>query len=265
MSDRLKLCIGTGWRAAIERNCRTAETYADEMHENRLDAECAVLSKKEAFVVYGNKIVLDLEFTPIQDVDLQAVAGSEVLEIGAVKLGKHNEKLEEFQTYVKPQYSTIPEYVTRITGIDEATVADAPEYAAAIRQFTEWVDPRKPSRFYTWSNTDRYVLLREADLKEYPLDDLFYTHWMDLQRIHQRLYGFSRPMNLTSALGSMQIDFKGTEHGALADARNTAKLLRELSSVSEVRRRIQESRITYNGKESHDFPLQFVIKNHSKR
>lgn len=214
--------------------------------------------------MYGNKIVLDLEFTPIQDADLQLVAGSEVLEIGAVKLDADNKKLDEFQTYVKPQYSTISAYVTRITGIDAVTVANAPEYAVAMKRFTKWIDPQKPCRFYTWSSADRHVLLREADLKEYPLHDLFYSYWMDLQRIHQRLYGFSRPMNLTSALGSMQIDFKGTEHGALADARNTAKLLRELSNVGEVRRRIRESRITYNGKESHDFPLQFVIKN-SKR
>lgn len=221
---------------------------------------------KEASEVSGDKIVLDLEFTPIRDADLQTVAGSEVLEIGAVKLDRDNEKLEEFQTYVKPQYSTISSYVTRITGIDDTTVADAPDYAAAMRRFTEWIEPDKPCRFYTWSSSDQNVLLREADLKECVLHERFYSYWMDLQRIHQRLYGFARPMNLTSALGSMQIEFKGTEHGALADARNTAKLLRELSDVGAVRRRIQESRITYNGKESHDFPLQIVIKkNHPKR
>ena len=55
----------------------------------------------------GNKIVLDLEFTPIRDPDLQAVARSEILEIGAVKLNEQNAVLEEFQTYVKPQYSRV--------------------------------------------------------------------------------------------------------------------------------------------------------------
>lgn len=46
----------------------------------------------------GNKIVLDLEFTPIRDADLQAIASSEILEIGAVKLNEQNEILGEFQT-----------------------------------------------------------------------------------------------------------------------------------------------------------------------
>lgn len=52
--------------------------------------------------MHGNKIVLDLEFTPVRDPDLQAVASSEILEIGAVKLNENNEVMEEFQTYVKP-------------------------------------------------------------------------------------------------------------------------------------------------------------------
>ena len=82
--------------------------------------------------MHGNKIVLDLEFTPVRDPDLQAVASSEILEIGAVKLNENNEVMEEFQTYVKPQYSSIPPHITRITGITEKTVENAPSYGAAV-------------------------------------------------------------------------------------------------------------------------------------
>lgn len=210
--------------------------------------------------MHGNKIVLDLEFTPIRDPDLQLVASSEILEIGAVKLNEQNELLEEFQTYVRPQYSSIPPHITRITGINSQTVASAPDYAAAVQEFTQWVGSKEPSRFYTWSESDQAVLLREADLKEHLLHDMFYTHWVDLQRIHQRIYGFSRPMNLTSALGSMQIYFAGTEHGALADARNTAEILRNLSSVRGVQERIEQSHITYNNRESHGFTMDLVFK-----
>lgn len=151
--------------------------------------------------MHGNKIVLDLEFTPVRDPDLQAVASSEILEIGAVKLNENNEVMEEFQTYVKPQYSSIPPHITRITGITEKTVENAPSYGAAVAAFTDWVGDSVRSRFYTWSNSDQGVLLKEADLKEQTLHKMFYTYWVDLQRIHQRLYGFTRPMNLTSARG----------------------------------------------------------------
>ena len=162
----------------------------------------------------GNKIVLDLEFTPIRDPDLQAVARSEILEIGAVKLNEQNAVLEEFQTYVKPQYSRVLPRVTVLTGITEETVATAPSYAEAMANFTDWIGSDCRSRFYTWSNSDQNVILNEADLKEQSLHDMFYTHWVDLQRLHQRMYGFTRQMNLTNALGSMQIYFEGTEHGA---------------------------------------------------
>ncbi len=208
----------------------------------------------------GNKIVLDLEFTPLRDPDLQRVANNEIIEIGAVKLDEQNKLLDEFQLYVKPQYSSIPSHITKITGITEETVADAPEYPEAIRRFTAWVGDSEPSRFYTWSTSDQNVILREADLKEVWLADMYYAHWVDLQRIHQRMYGFARPMNLTNALGSMQIYFNGTEHGALADARNTAEILRNLSSVQQVHERIEKSRVTYNNTEAHGFTMGLVFR-----
>ena len=208
----------------------------------------------------GNKIVLDLEFTPIRNPDLQQVASSEILEIGAVKMNEQNEILDEFQTYVQPQYSSIPPHITRITGIDSSTVASAPMYAEAVEAFTGWIGDVRQSRFYTWSDSDQCVLLREAELKEQALHQMFYSHWVDLQRIHQRIYGFSRPMNLTSALGSMQIYFEGTEHGALADARNTAGILQSLSSVQKVQERIEKSHITYNSTESHGFTMDLLLK-----
>lgn len=208
----------------------------------------------------GNKIVLDLEFTPIRDPDLQAVARSEILEIGAVKLNEQNAVLEEFQTYVKPQYSRVLPRVTVLTGITEETVATAPSYAEAMANFTDWIGSDCRSRFYTWSNSDQNVILNEADLKEQSLHDMFYTHWVDLQRLHQRMYGFTRQMNLTNALGSMQIYFEGTEHGALADARNTAKILKRLSNLQDVRERIQQSHITYNDNQSHGFTMGLVFK-----
>lgn len=211
----------------------------------------------------GNKIVLDLEFTPIRDADLQAIASSEILEIGAVKLNEQNEILGEFQTYVRPRYSVIPPYITKITGIQEEKVEHVPGYESAVQDFIQWVGTAVPSRFYTWSNSDQCVMLREAELKETALPDMCYAHWIDLQRIHQRLYGFSRAMNLTRALGSMEIYFEGTEHGALADARNTASILQSMSDMKRVQNQIAQSRVTYNHADSHGFPMQMVFKSRS--
>ena len=103
----------------------------------------------------GNKIVLDLEFTPIRDPDLQAVARSEILEIGAVKLNEQNAVLEEFQTYVKPQYSRVLPRVTVLTGITEETVATAPSYAEAMANFTDWFRLSQPVLYMEQFRSER--------------------------------------------------------------------------------------------------------------
>ena len=46
-------------------------------------------------------VVLDLETTGL------SVKEDQILEIGAVKLNEQNAVLEEFQTYVKPQYLSL--------------------------------------------------------------------------------------------------------------------------------------------------------------
>ena len=58
----------------------------------------------------------------------------------------------------------------------------------------------------------------------------------------------------------MQIYFEGTEHGALADARNTAEILCNLSSIQGVHERIEKSHITYNSASSHGFTMGMVIR-----
>lgn len=210
--------------------------------------------------MHGNKIVLDLEFTPIREPALQQLASNEIIEIGAVKLDEQNQLLDEFQLYVKPQYSSIAPNITKITGIQEATVAGAPDYTEAMRRFAAWIGSDTYVRFYTWSTSDQNVILREAALKKMVLADMFYAHWVDLQRIHQRVYRFSHPLSLTNALGSMQIYFNGTEHGALADARNTAEILRNLSNMRQVRERMEQSRVTYNQTEEHGFTMGLVFR-----
>jgi len=213
--------------------------------------------------MHGNKVVLDLEFTPVTHPDLQDTAGNEIIEIGAVKLGTHNELIEEFQTYVKPKYSCILPRITRITNITNETVEFAPDFETATRAFTEWIGETKKTQFYTWSGADQPVIQREAEMKEFPLHPMFYTHWIDLQRIHQRLYRFQKPMNLTVALGSMQIYFEGLEHGALADARNTAKILHTLSDVKGTICQRHGARISYNNPCEYGILMEFVFRKKS--
>lgn len=195
--------------------------------------------------MWGTKIVLDLEFISIRQ-QHQPVAMQEIIEIGAVALNAKNEIVDEFQTYVKPQYGVVPPKITSITGITNEMLREADYFSRAMQRFEAWLPQKEAYRFYTWSRSDQIVFLRESEWKERPLLDGFYQYWVDLQRLHQRIYHFSRPLKLVEALGSMQIEFEGTEHGALADARNTAKILQELSDVRGIQEIRSHSHVTYN-------------------
>ncbi|MCD8144311.1 MAG: PolC-type DNA polymerase III [Oscillospiraceae bacterium] len=63
-----------------------------------------------------------------------------ITEIGAVVL-RNGEICEEFSTFVNPG-KPIPREVVELTGITDEMVADAPDEAAAVAQFLDWVGER---------------------------------------------------------------------------------------------------------------------------
>ncbi|MGN0691984.1 MAG: exonuclease domain-containing protein [Oscillospiraceae bacterium] len=197
-----------------------------------------------------NKIVLDLEFNPIREPSARQTARHEIIEIGAVMLNDSLEQISSFQEYIKPELNIVEEKITQLTGITNEKVADCGSFNVVMHHFMEWIGDT-PCTFYTWSDSDRNVMLDEADLKcpDDPDYDMFYVHWVDLQMIYQRKMGLHKSMGLANALGTMQIYFAGTEHGALADAINTAEVMRVISD----RKRMEElkhSSVTFNGKPS---------------
>ena len=193
-----------------------------------------------------SKIVLDLEFNPIRDPELREFARHEIIEIGAVKLNDSLETVSTFQRYIKPQYNDVEPQITSLTGITADTLKDCGDFRAVMDEFIAWIG-EGPFTLYSWSGTDSRVIQDEIELK-YPdeLDyDIFFVHWVDLQQIYQRKMGFQKPMGLANALGTLKIYFAGTEHGALADAINTAEVMRSLCD-HELMKKLKHSAVTFN-------------------
>lgn len=206
------------------------------------------------------KIVLDLEFISVKINQPYQVKRNEIIEIGAIALDNCNKKIDIFQMYVKPQYGTVPPFITEITNITNDMLEHAVCFSAAMQAFEQWVQELEPCRFYTWSENDQIIMLREAEWKKRVLPPVFYAHWVDLQRLHQRIYHFSRPLRLVDALGSMQIPFEGIEHGALTDAKNTAEVLKRLSDLKRVKEKRKHDYVTYNEDAAKGFPLGIALK-----
>lgn len=75
--------------------------------------------------------VLDIETTGLSP------QNDYITEISAIKY-RNNRRVDEFSSLVKPELS-IPYYITRLTGIDDAMVADAPAIDEVILSFMDFL------------------------------------------------------------------------------------------------------------------------------
>jgi inhibitor of KinA sporulation pathway (predicted exonuclease) len=93
--------------------------------------------------------------------------------------------------------------------------------------FEQWIGS-EPATFYSWSMSDIRQFQHEADFKSYSgeLVGRMETSWVDFQEEFQRLLGLSHRIKLSYAIGAADYEFKGARHTALADAVNTAEILR---------------------------------------
>lgn len=177
-------------------------------------------------------IVVDLEMNNIrQKSEARRICTNETIEIGAVMLDDNLQEISSFRTYVKPEYndSIVPK-ISRLTGITDAMVANAPKFKEALRMFTNWcLGTGDEVTIYAWSDTDFNQIRTEIILKEYEISeaekDLLENEWNDFQQEFDGHLGFERQVSLKMALDIAGIDFSGREHDALDDARNTAELL----------------------------------------
>lgn len=152
---------------------------------------------------------------------------SELIEIGAVRMDEHYEVIDTYQSYVKPEFGAMDAVIIELTGITDDKVKDAPGFADAMDDFSEWIGLEE-TRFYSWSMSDIRQFQHEALFKSYPGDIIqrMESHWTDFQEEFRRLLGLHHRIKLSYAVSAADYEFKGAQHTALADAVNTAEILR---------------------------------------
>jgi len=181
-------------------------------------------------------IVVDLEMNNIPyKSDARAICTMETIEIGAVMLDENLQEISSFRTYVKPQYNDriIPK-ISKLTGITDEMVMNAPKFNEAFKMFTNWcMGTGDDITIYAWSDSDFIQISKEIELKSYEMSEsekhMVFNQWNDFQNEFDCHLGFERQVSLKMALDMAGIDFSGREHDALDDARNTAELLQIFS------------------------------------
>lgn len=185
-----------------------------------------------------NHIVIDLEMNKIEkQYRGSCKLSSELIEIGAVKMNSRFEVLDTYQTYVSPDYGLMDEIIIELTGITDDKLIGAPKFAEALDDFAKWIGKEK-TQFYSWSMSDIRQFQNEAEFKEYKgkIIRRMEMNWNDFQDEYSKLLGIEKKIKLKQAVASADYEFAGAQHTALADAVNTAEILRLSKNKMEFER-----------------------------
>jgi len=113
-------------------------------------------------------VIVDLEATcwPASERE-QTVEEMEVIEIGAVKVDRCGQLLDEFTTFVRPKDNQhLSDFCQTLTGISQADVDAAPDYPAAISIFDRWLGDVDGWAWASWGRYDLRQLLSEKTRHE---------------------------------------------------------------------------------------------------
>lgn len=188
----------------------------------RLRTRCifAVTMDERHFIIY------DLEATCWRS---RAPKRVEVIEIGAVKVDENLDIIDEFCMFIKPLlHPEISKFCTQLTSITQADVNHAPEFDEAIEAFEEWMAPHQVRTvLMSWGEFDKRQLLSDGELHQIEMPWLRYHAC--LQHHYSKWKGSKNQIGLKSALELEGLKYSGTQHRAIEDARNMAKLFQVIA------------------------------------
>lgn len=179
---------------------------------------------------YDCNVVIDLEFTQVPRKRGVEGLATEIIEMGAVKVGPDGTVLGTFSRIVKPTMATgVSGAVHWMTGIGDEDLTCARSLDEVLEMLKSWIGSGR-TRFVTWSDTDRRQIERECSVKG--IEHSLPSRWMDIQRLYTRLMRTSKRL---VALGEAAdwcgvSNDKSSAHRALYDAQVTAEIFRMMAS-----------------------------------
>jgi len=160
-------------------------------------------------------IVVDIEATCWEDEDprrsLQRSI-SEVIEIGAVKIGRDFKRVSEFSKFIRPlKNPMLSDYCKNLTTITQEQVDSADCFDTVWKEFLDWCGD--DCVMASWGQYDINQLSRQsADCKLQ----------CNFAHINMKDKFGGRGLGVTAR--SLGIDFSGPQHRALVDARAVADI-----------------------------------------
>ena len=123
--------------------------------------------------------------------------------------------------------------MTKLTSITQEDVDPADNFNIVVKRFEEWMKPNDmPTALLSWGEFDKRQFAADARLHELELSWLKY--WACLQRHYSKFKGSQNQIGLKNALKLEGLDFNGTQHRAIEDARNMAELFIKVAKPMKI-------------------------------
>ena len=168
-----------------------------------------------------NYIIFDLEATCWED---KHIHDSEIIEIGAVKINESHQIISEFNAFAKPViHPDLSDFCTELTSIKQSDVDAVESFPEVINRFKSWIGVGEGDYLLcSWGFYDRKQLTTDSKLHKLNIDWL--KKHISVKHQHQILSNLNRPVGLGHAIQFENMEFEGTAHRGIDDARNIAKI-----------------------------------------
>lgn len=173
-------------------------------------------------------LVIDLEATT--DLGGWPTEEMEIIEIGAVIVDEQGHELNSFQSFVRPtRRPQLTAFCCELTHIRQVDVDGAPTLLELQPRFDNWLRPHLPhlQGWLSWCDYDCQQF--EIEWRQQRLDSCLaqLLHFNLKKLFHRQFKALAGPkrVGLNRALALCGLEFRGTQHRGLDDARNIARLL----------------------------------------
>lgn len=156
----------------------------------------------------------------------------ETIEVGAILIDLENScsVVGEFGGFVRPVLNPkLTTFCKELTTIEQSDIDQASGYAEVAEQLQVFLAPYKEQgvQWCSWGDYDRKQLLADAERLGCPVM-LDPERHCSMKRWHWKLYA-CRGMGLRPAAESLGLEWQGTYHRGIDDARNLAAIVKHMT------------------------------------
>lgn len=166
-------------------------------------------------------VVIDVETTCWEKRQKNQIM--EVIEIGICSLDIGSGEITDRQSIlVRPVYSEVSEFCTKLTTLTQEVVETGIEFRQACMKLEDEYQTRKRV-WASYGDFDRRQFERECRLKKVPY--LFGSRHINIKTLFAIKHRLSEEIEMDKALGLLGLELIGTHHRGVDDAHNAARIL----------------------------------------